>query len=127
MLFKYLVPVALSSAALAAPTTPQTICDKYTAALFGSASAANEYSLLVALVNTAVIGNYTQPNVGISVPGILAPGYYNGEKVNLLPYFDGCLKSTNQNGVPSVVNFLDGGGAAPLMKNMPADNDTSNQ
>lgn len=92
-----------------------------------SDTAANQYSLLVALVNTVVIGNYTQPNVGIAVPGILAPGSYMGEQVNLLPYFNGCLKSTNTNGMPSVVNFLDGGGAAPLMNNMPADDTTSNQ
>lgn len=92
-----------------------------------SDTAANQYSLLVALVNTVVIGNYTQPNVGIAVPGILAPGVYNGEKVDLLPYFNGCLKSTNVDNHPASVNFLDGGGAAPLMMNMPANDNTSNQ
>lgn len=90
-------------------------------------TATDQYSLLVALVNTAVIGNYTQPNVGISVPGILAPGSYMGEEVNLLPYFNGCLKSANRNNMPVAINFLDGGGAAPLKMNMPADNDSSNQ
>ena len=68
------------------------------------------------------------PNVGIKVPGILAPGEVNGTAVNLLPYFTGDLASTNRGGSKGVsVNFLDGGGAAPLMKNKPADDDSSNQ
>jgi hypothetical protein len=44
----------------------------------------------------------------------------------LAQYFDGALKSTNENGVASSANFLDGGGAAPLMMNKPA-NDTSSK
>jgi hypothetical protein len=70
----------------------------------------------------------TTPNVGVKVPGILTPGTYNGTAVNLLPYFNGGLASTNTGGsVGRAVNFLDGGGAAPLMKNMPADNTNSAQ
>jgi len=87
----------------------------------------NQYTLLTLLVNTAVIGNYTQPNVGVALPGILAPATYNGETVNLLQYFNGCLKSTNVNNVPSYQNFLDGGGAAALMQNLPAFSSSSNQ
>lgn len=65
------------------------------------------------LVNTAVIGNYTMPNVGVAVPGILNPnGTYEGRPVNLVPYFSGGLASTNRNGEAASVNFLDGGGAA---------------
>ena len=53
---------------------------------------------------------------------------YLGVNVDLLPYFDGTLESSNRGGSSGVsVNFLDGGGAAPLMMNQPADNDTSNQ
>lgn len=51
-----------------------------------------------------------------------------GTDVDLLPYFNGGLKSSNRGGSSGVsVNFLDGGGAAPLMKNMPADDDSSLQ
>ncbi|GJD01451.1 hypothetical protein CH63R_06919 [Colletotrichum higginsianum IMI 349063] len=68
------------------------------------------------------------PNVGVKVPGILASGTYNGAEVNLLPYFNGQLASSNRGGSSGVsVNFLDGGGAAPLMKNMPANDDKSKQ
>ena len=106
---------------------PQSLCDKYTTALLKDDTPANQYTLLTLLVNTVVIGNYTQPNVGVALPGILAPATVNGEMVNLLPYFNGCLKSTNVNDVASSVNFLDGGGAAPLMMNLPANSMNSNQ
>jgi hypothetical protein len=58
----------------------------------------------------------------------LAPGTYNGTEVNLAPYFDGGFASSNNGGSSGVsMNFLDGGGAAPLMKNMPSNDTTSNQ
>ena len=77
-------------------------------------TAANQYTLLTLLVNTVVIGNYTQPNTGVAVPGILANGTYNGTAVNLLPYFTGALNTTNRGGSSGVsVNFLDGVAAAP--------------
>lgn len=120
--------LATIGAASAGRPSSESICDYYTKALLKSNTAKNQHTLLTLVVNTAVIGNYTQPNVGVAVPGILAPGMYNGTKVNLLPYFDGGLASTNNGGNMGVVqNFLDGGGAAPLKKNMPADDTTSNQ
>lgn len=104
-----------------------SICDYYAKALFNESSATTQKTLLTALVNTAVIGNYTQPNLN-AVPGILAPGTYNSTKVNLLQYFDGSLKSTNTGKDSGVsVNFLDGGGAAPLKKNKPANSHDSAQ
>jgi hypothetical protein len=90
-------------------------------------NATNQYTLLTLLVNTVVIGNYTKPNMN-AVPGILAKGQYQGKDVNLLPYFDGTLKSSNRGGSSGVsVNFLDGGGAEPIMKNMAANDEKSNQ
>lgn len=53
---------------------------------------------------------------------------YNGTEVNLLPYFNGELASSNRGGSEGVsVNFLDGGGATPIKMNMPANDTTSNQ
>ncbi|TDZ14117.1 hypothetical protein Cob_v012993 [Colletotrichum orbiculare MAFF 240422] len=126
----YLKASIFAMASLAAAQRPMntSICDYYTTALLKDNSAQNQYTLLTLLVNTVVIGNYTTPNVGVKVPGILASGTFNGTQVNLLPYFNGELASTNRGGSAGVsVNFLDGGGAAPLMKNMPADNETSRQ
>lgn len=129
MHFRSWISAVLSaSAVLASPARrDMSICDKYTTALLKDNTPANQYTLLTLVVNTVVIGNYTQPNVGITVPGILAPADYMGEQVNLLPYFNGCLESTNVNNMPESVNFLDGGGAAPLKMNMPANDTTSNQ
>ncbi|KAI0199940.1 hypothetical protein F4808DRAFT_471143 [Astrocystis sublimbata] len=105
-----------------------SICDYYTTALLKDNSADNQATLLTLVVNTVVIGNYTQPNVGVSVPGILAKGQYNGNDVNLLPYFNGDLASSNRGGDKGVsVNFLDDGGAEPLKKNKPANGVSSNQ
>ena len=62
------------------------------------------------------------------MPGILAKGTFNGTEVNLLPFFDGTLKTTNRGGSSGVsVNFLDGGGAEPLKMNKPANDEKSNQ
>lgn len=104
-----------------------SLCDKYTTALLKDNNATNQYTLLTLLVNTVVIGNYTKPNMN-AVAGILAKGNYMGTDVNLLPYFNGALKSSNRGGSSGVsINFLDDGGAAPLMKNMPANGMNSNQ
>lgn len=112
---------------LASRPSDTSICDYYTQAVLKSNTPADQYTLLTVIVNTVVIGNYSPCAVGGSLPGILAPATYGGEKVNLLPYFNGCLVSTNVNNKPSSVNFLDGGGAAPLMNNMPANDANSNQ
>lgn len=103
-----------------------SLCDKYTTALLMQNNATNQYTLLTLLVNTVVIGNYTQPNKN-AVPGILAKGTFQGQEVNLLPYFDGTLKSTNRSGSAVAVNFLDDGGPVPLKLNKPANSERSAQ
>jgi hypothetical protein len=121
------VAAAITGAAAQRPSNT-SICDYYTTALLTNNTAENQYTLLTLVVNTAVIGNYTQPNVGIAVPGILAPGTYDNQDVNLLGYFDGSMNTSNRGGSSGVmVNFLDGGGATPLTENMPANNTSSNQ
>lgn len=61
-------------------SSTQTFCSKYTTALFGSDTAANEVSLLTAVVTRAVLGNTT---VTPAVQGIVGAGspivqYFNG-------------------------------------------------
>jgi hypothetical protein len=68
-----LTVAALVGSALAQRPANVSMCDYYTTALLMNNTAANQYTLLTLLVNTAVIGNYTKPNVGIAVPGILTP------------------------------------------------------
>jgi len=116
----YTVAGALALAAGAAAQRPSdvSICDYYTGALLKENTAANQETVLTLIVNTVAIGNYTKPNVGIAVPGILAPGTGDFAGVNLAPYFTGALNSTNRGGSQGIsLNFLDGGGATPLMNN----------
>ncbi|KAI1077258.1 hypothetical protein F5B20DRAFT_583502 [Whalleya microplaca] len=120
--------LAAATATNAQRPTDTPICDYYTTALLKNNTADNQATLLTLIVNTVVIGNYTTPNVGVQVPGILAPGQYMGEDVNLLPYFNGGLASSNRGGSSGVsVNFLDDGGAEPLMNNKPANTNSSKQ
>lgn len=98
-----------------------SLCDKYTTALLVDNTFENQQTLLTLLVNTVVIGNYTLPNTGVLVPGILS------SEGGLLKYFTGDLNTTNVGGRPGQVNFLDGGGAAPLLLNEPANDTMSKQ
>ncbi|KAH6692224.1 hypothetical protein F5X68DRAFT_250410 [Plectosphaerella plurivora] len=123
-----LAALALALPALAQRPDNTSICDFYTTALLKNNTGENQYTLLTLLVNTVVIGNYSEVNTGVKVPGILAEGEFDGTKVNLLPYFNGDLKSTNRGGNVGVsVNFLDSGGAEPLMNNKPANDEKSQQ
>lgn len=122
-----LAAVPLLGSVSAARPNGTSICDYYTTALLNTSNATTQYTLLTLLVNTVVIGNYTKPNMN-KVPGILAAGTVNGTSVNLLPYFNGGYASTNRGGNSGVaVNFLDDGGAVPLMMNKPANGTSSNQ
>lgn len=115
--------IAIAASAAGSAAAQQSLCNKYTAALLKENTGANQYTLLTLLVNTAVIGNYTgkgSPNADLpgslnEVPGILAPGMVDGSPVNLAKYFDGSLLSSNRGGQASSVNFLDGGGADPII------------
>lgn len=127
MQYKAFAMLAAIGAAVAQRPEGTSICDYYTTALLKENNATNQYTLLTLLVNTAVIGNYTKPNVGIKVDGILAAGEFNGTKVNLLPYFNGGLASTDRDDKAVAVNFLDDGGAVPLTLNKPANGTESNQ
>ncbi|CAJ2510772.1 Uu.00g063970.m01.CDS01 [Anthostomella pinea] len=125
---KTLAVAAGASTANAQRPADTPICDYYTTALLKENTADNQATFLTLLVNTVVIGNYTMPNVGVSVAGILAKGTYKGNDVNLLPYFNGELASSNRGGDAGVsINFLDDGGAEPLMKNKPSNTETSQQ
>jgi len=121
---------AFAATTLAQRPSDTPICDYYTTALLKNNTAANQKVLLTAVVNTAVIGTFPIAGVNTTgkVAGILAAGKVNDTDVNLLPYFNGGFASSNRGGSSGVaMNFLDGGGAAPLMKLMPANDTSSNQ
>ena len=116
MQYKAFAILAAIGAAVAQRPEGTSICDYYTTALLKENNATTQYTLLTLLVNTAVIGNYTKPNVGIKVDGILAPGEFNVG-----------LASTDRDDKAVAVNFLDDGGAVPLTLNKPANGTESNQ
>ncbi|KAJ3258578.1 hypothetical protein HK103_003538 [Boothiomyces macroporosus] len=124
-LFKF-VNTLLATTVLA---TGQPLCDKYTTALFKDNTEDNQLKLLTALVNTVVIGNFSATVNNQPVPGILAPATFNGQPVNMLPFFTGQQGATaNVNGVATAgVNFLDGGGADPLKQGLPANSQNTRQ
>ncbi|KAI9894480.1 MAG: hypothetical protein M1814_003238 [Vezdaea aestivalis] len=130
MLFKKSIAAVAAVVGAASAQNASSLCDKYTLAVLNTSTAATQGALLTVLVNTAVIGNYSKyGKAGVRVPGILANGTtMNGTKVNLLPYFNGGLASSNRGGSAGVaVNFLDDGGAVPLMMDKPANGTSSNQ
>ncbi|EPS44786.1 hypothetical protein H072_1215 [Dactylellina haptotyla CBS 200.50] len=119
----------LTSALLLAPLAvlaEDSLCDRYTKIIFRENTGSNQYSFMTRLVNTALIGNYTGPSK-VNVTGILMPGTYDGQEVSLLPFFNGGLNSTNRGLWPSIVNFIDDGGALALAQNKPAYGQRSNQ
>lgn len=107
-----------------------SICDKYTADLFGEDNRDTQASLMTIYVNTAMGGNFTPINNGIFVPGVVNPGSYHGKPINQMPWFNGELNSTNftpDQGHGFPVNWLDGGGPAALHQNLTAFTHDSNQ
>ncbi|KAJ8068453.1 hypothetical protein OCU04_004008 [Sclerotinia nivalis] len=130
MHFKSLAVAALglAGAVTAQRPTDTSICDYYTTALFQNNTAQLQQYLMMRIVNIALIGNYGENSRRrVNVTGILFNGTYNGIKVNLSPYFDGGLFSTNVGGKPISVNFLDGGGLGTLWSFKVADSMSSNQ
>ena len=131
-------------------TGNQTLCDAY------APSSLTQYQWIIQLINKSFLGDF--PPVPANATGfnayqstgILDPkGSYvdpcgNTFPINLVPYFNGSLLSTNRNGVsicnetrvsiqtnltqkPVSRNFLDGGGDEALRDYMPAYNPNSNQ
>ncbi|OCK77456.1 hypothetical protein K432DRAFT_418620 [Lepidopterella palustris CBS 459.81] len=82
---RFFVPLAILAtigSTFAQAPANQSICDKYTTTLLKYNNATSQYTLLTLLVNTVVVGNYTEPNTVIMVPGILATGTFNGEAIS---------------------------------------------
>jgi hypothetical protein len=89
--------------ATAAPVVQDSLCVKYTKAVFGEDNADNELALMEAVVNLAVLGDGE-----LQVPGILAP------EGGLAPFFTGEAGATaNRGDMPVAINFLDGAGDLP--------------
>ena len=81
--------------------TGQSLCDKYALKLYGVNNASTQFALIQLLVNVAHFGNLTASNP-------VVPGLGSGtDDLSPAPLLDASRNSTNRNGVPSAVNFLD--------------------
>ena len=86
-------------------TDDATLCGKYASLVFGSDTAENELSLMMAVVDLAVLGNET-----LMVPGILA------DDAGLKPIFNGeAGKTTNRGGTAVQINFISGGSDTSIL------------
>ena len=104
------------------------ICDYYTTALFKDNTEANQNKLLAALVNRVVVGNLSATANGKPVTGILAKQNFQGQAVDLAPFFTGAKATTNEGGVARAVNFLDDDkGSTALAEGKAAKNENSKQ
>lgn len=111
-----LVYFLLFATILAQRPSTISICDYYTEVAYGSASEENQLKLVQDIVALAFAGPKSIPSKKVpkQLTGILNPGVQGGHHVDLMPFFNGTLASTNLNNLPVGVNWLDDGGLAPL-------------
>ncbi|KUJ18985.1 uncharacterized protein LY89DRAFT_581946 [Mollisia scopiformis] len=109
-----LVPV------LAQRPSNASLCDYYAIQLFGANTTSSQFSLVQNIVALAFAGGSGVANASSALTGNFNPGSFLNPvtsqdiNVDLRPWFNGSIDSTNVNGDPSTVNWLDGGGQAPL-------------
>ena len=108
-----------------------SICNTYTTSILGSNAPETQHLLMTLFVNTALVGNYTTPNTGVAVNGIMWPGEWKGQPVNLMPWFNGDLASSNpcedDCGQGVSVNWLNSGGPDALRQNLTSYETGTNQ
>lgn len=92
--------------------------DKYSVTFFGDNNSTQQEYVSSLLIITTLVCIFTGlgtsrtdlPGSSIAFSGALETGQQDGETVNLLPYFDGSLATTNRGNKAVAVNFLDSGG-----------------
>ncbi|RDW85948.1 hypothetical protein BP5796_04273 [Coleophoma crateriformis] len=110
----FLALVATLGLSLAQRPSTASTCDYYAEQLYGTNTSDTQHKLIESIVSLAFGGGSTVPNVSTSLTGIFNPGSFQSLNVDLRPWFDGSLASTNLNNQGVGVDWLDGGGAAPL-------------
>ena len=117
---KFIVPFLLL-ATRAAAQRPENVstCDYYTERKYGKASPLHQYHLIQSIVSLAFAGSSSLPaeNVSEKITGILNPGVEEetGTAVNLLPWFNGSIPSSNLNNQAIGIDWLDDGEVQPLL------------
>jgi hypothetical protein len=91
-----------------------TICDWYAIQNFGANTTATQLKLMESILALAFGGAGPLEGVSSDITGIFNPGNLNGTLVDLEPWFNGSKQSTNLNNQAVSIDWLDGGGTAPL-------------
>ena len=92
-----------------------TICDYYAISNYGTNSSQTQFTLMQSILALAFAGAGPLTNVSSDITGIFNPGSFQNTPVNLQPWFNGSKDSTNLNNQAVGINWLDGGGTAPLL------------
>lgn len=95
--------------------TNLTTCDYYAQQLYGQNNNVTQYRLIQHIVSLAFGGGgFSGSNVSSDLTGILYPGSLSGVSVDLRPWFNGTIDSTNLYNQPVGINWLDDGETQPL-------------
>jgi hypothetical protein len=95
--------------AIAQRADNESLCDYYATQLYGANTTTNQYKLLQSIFALAFAGGSVLLNASNELTGIFNPGTFGGVPVNLVPWFDGSIASTNLNNQPVAIDWLDGG------------------
>ncbi|KAI9819270.1 MAG: hypothetical protein M1827_007426 [Pycnora praestabilis] len=106
--------VMLFGVSIAQRPSTASICDFYAESLYGTNSSDTQFQLVQRIVALAFGGAFNLSNVSSDITGILNPGNFQGLNVDLQPWFNGSLESTNLNDQAVGVDWLDNGGLNPL-------------
>ena len=109
-----LILTVLFGVTLAQRPSNASICDYYAETLYGTNSSATQFQLIQSIVALAFSGGSNLTNVSSDITGILNPGTFQGLGVDLQPWFNGAIDSTNLNNQPVGIDWLDDGGLNPL-------------
>ncbi|KAM5520455.1 hypothetical protein FOXYSP1_14345 [Fusarium oxysporum f. sp. phaseoli] len=118
MLWNYISPLLLSllrREVLADRPPNQSVCDYYAAQRYGESNSTTQLRLMQSIVAYAYAGGSSLPHAESNSTGIFNHGQFEGQNVYLRPWFDGSNATTNLNEQAVVVDWLDGGGTAPLI------------
>lgn len=117
----FVLAALLGRGVLAQRPSNASLCDYYAISLYGSNTTATQFQLVQSILALAFAGagGSGLTNVSSDLTGIFNPGTVvnpSGVKigVDLQPWFNGSIDSTNLNNQPVAINWFDAGGKTPL-------------
>ncbi|KAG5917000.1 hypothetical protein E4U61_003125 [Claviceps capensis] len=115
LLLSPLLSTAQAGAALPSERGDQSICDFYAAKNYGENNATTQLKLMQGIVAYAYAGGRSLPDGDVDSSGIFNAGRFDGQNVDLRPWFDGSKATSNNNDQAVKIQWMDGGGTTPLL------------